>query len=100
MTGAMLNGLTGVIEVVLNLIQLLVIASIAISWVGADPNNQIVRFIVASTEPLYKPFRKIARKIPGPIDWAPMFVILIIVFFHRGILPYLRMLAYKGDMMP
>lgn len=96
MTGAMLNGITAVLEIILNMIQLLVLASVVISWVGADPSNQIVQMIRAITEPLYRPVRRFTSKIPGPIDWAPMIVILIVVFFHRGILPYLRILAIQS----
>jgi len=96
MTGAMLNGITAVIEIILNMIQFLILASVVISWVGADPNNQIVRMIRDLTEPMYRPIRKITGNFPGPIDWAPMIILLILVFIHRGILPYLRILAIES----
>lgn len=66
--------------VVLRMVQILVFASVLISWVGADPNNQMVQMVRSITEPLFRPFRKITRNIPGPLDWAPLTVLLIIVF--------------------
>lgn len=66
--------------IVLRMIQILVFASILISWVGADPSNQMVGMVRSLTEPLFRPFRTITRKIPGPLDWAPMLLLLVIVF--------------------
>jgi YggT family protein len=66
--------------IALRMVQILVFASVLISWVGADPNNQMVQMVRSITEPLFRPFRKLTRNIPGPLDWAPMIVLLIIVF--------------------
>lgn len=96
MFGPFANGIAAVIEIILNMVQLLVIASIIMSWVSADPNNQFVRMIHAMTEPLYRPLRKMTKGLPGPIDWAPMILLLIIVFIQVGVLPYIRMLGAPG----
>jgi YggT family protein len=94
--------LTGAIatiaELILNMVQLLVIASVIISWVGADPNNQIVRMIHSLTEPMYRPLRRLTRNLPGPIDWAPMLVLLIVIFLMVGVVPYIRMLGGAAPM--
>jgi YggT family protein len=66
--------------IALRMIQILVFASVLISWVGADPNNQMVQMVRSITEPLFRPFRKITRNIPGPLDWAPLTLLLVIVF--------------------
>jgi YggT family protein len=66
--------------IALRMVQILVFASVLISWVGADPNNQMVQMVRSITEPLFRPFRKLTRNIPGPLDWAPLMVLLIIVF--------------------
>lgn len=93
MTGAFAGGIAEVLDIILKFIQLLVIASIICSWVSADPNNQIVQLIYRSTEPLYKPFRRLTKRIPGPLDWAPVFVLLVIVFLQYSVVSYLRVLA-------
>ena len=87
--GHMINGLAFVLDLIFNLVQLLVIASIIISWVNADPYNPIVRTIRAITEPLYRPLRRLTSRIPGPLDFAPLILILIIVFLQKSLIPYL-----------
>ena len=87
--GHIINGLAFVLDLIFNLVQLLVIASIIVSWVNADPYNPIVRTIRAVTEPLYRPLRRFTSRIPGPLDFAPLLLILIIVFLQKSLIPYL-----------
>jgi YggT family protein len=93
MFGPLANGVAMVVDIILNMMQLLIVASIIISWVGADPNNQIVNAIRTITEPMFKPIRKLTRNFPGPLDWAPMILMLIIVFVQVGVVPYIRLLG-------
>jgi YggT family protein len=91
MFGPLANGIAMVVDIILNMMQLLIVASIIISWVGADPNNQIVTAIRTMTEPMFRPIRKLTKSFPGPIDWAPMILMLIIVFLQVGVVPYIRL---------
>jgi len=84
--------LSFVIELALNMAQVIVIASVIISWVGADPYNPIWQLIRNLTEPMYRPFRKLTQGFSGPIDLAPLIILLIITTLQRGILPHLKML--------
>ena len=93
MFGPLADGIAKVIELILNFVQLLIIASVIISYVGADPNNQIVRMIQGMTEPMFRPIRRLTRNLPGPFDWAPMLLLLFIVFLMVGVVPYIRMLG-------
>jgi YggT family protein len=97
MTAAFANGLAGVLDSVLFVLQIVVIASVVISWVNADPGNPIVRAIRAVTEPLYAIFRPITRKIPGPFDWSPIFVLLLIIFLQRSVVFYLTQYARSAN---
>jgi YggT family protein len=81
-----------VIELILNMAQVVVIASVIISWVGADPYNAIVQLIRNVTEPMYRPFRKLTQGFSGPIDLAPLIVLLIIATIQKGFLPYIKMM--------
>lgn len=83
------NGLAHVLDILLNLIQLVVIASVIISWVNADPYNPIVRMISAITEPIYRPIRKYTSRISSSIDLSPIVVVLIVVFLQKSLIPYL-----------
>jgi len=84
-----------VLELALNMAQVIVIASVLISWVGADPYNALVQLIRNITEPMYRPFRKITQGFSGPIDLAPLIVLLIIATIQKGFLPYLKMMVIQ-----
>jgi YggT family protein len=96
MFGPIADAIARILEVILNLIQVLVIASVLISWVGGDPGNQVVGVVRNLTEPLYRPLRRLTRNLPGPIDWAPMIVLLLVMFVQYGIIPYIRMEGRVG----
>jgi YggT family protein len=92
MPNPILGMISFIIELALNMVQLMVIASVIISWVGADPYNAIVQLIRNITEPMYRPFRKLTQGFSGPIDLAPLIVLLIIATIQKGFLPYLKMM--------
>jgi len=80
--GNFIRALAEVINIGLTLFMWIVVASAVLSWVRPDPYNPIVRFINQVTEPL---FYQIRRRIPsafGGIDFAPMIVILGVVFLR------------------
>ena len=97
MFGPLADTIARILEIILNMVQLLVLASIVISFVSGDPSNQIVQIVRNLTEPIYRPIRKLTRNLPGPFDWAPMIVMLICIFLTYGVVPYIRML---GGAMP
>ncbi|MDD5286564.1 MAG: YggT family protein [Desulfuromonadaceae bacterium] len=69
----------------LTIYKYILLASVVISWVNADPYNPIVNFIYRVTDPL---LRRIRRHMPdtGMIDLSPLvafvliYIIQIIVF--------------------
>ena len=89
MDAAIANGLAAVINFFLSFLQILVFASIIVSWVGADPGNPIVQLIHRSTEPIYRPLRKLTSRIPGPFDFAPLAIIALILFLQQSVVAYL-----------
>lgn len=91
MGNLVLSGLGHVLNMILNLLQLMVFVSVFISLLGADPSNPIVNFVERATEPLYRPLRQFTRNIPGPFDWAPFIVLLIIVFVQKTVVTWLLM---------
>jgi YggT family protein len=89
MGGALLDGLSAVVTMFTQMIQLLVIASIIVSWVG-DRSNPIVQMIYNITEPIFRPIRRLTSKIPGPFDWAPMVVLAIVILIQKVMEAILR----------
>ena len=59
--------------------ELLILASVILSWVRPDPYNPVVRFIRRSTEPVIDLVR---RSLPflraGMIDFSPIVVLLLL----------------------
>lgn len=82
MGAAMLDGLVAVVGMLTSMVQLLVIASVIVSWVG-DRSNPIVQMIYNITEPIYRPLRRLTSRLPGPFDWAPMLVLAIVIFIQK-----------------
>lgn len=77
----LLNGLGVILSSLLWMLNLLVFASVIMSWVSADPRNPLVQFVRNTTEPM---FYKIRRYLPpmGMLDLSPLVVILILQFLN------------------
>ena len=61
----------------LTIYKYILLASVIISWINADPYNPIVNFIYRVTEPV---LRRVRRYMPntGMIDLSPIVVFLLI----------------------
>ena len=57
----------------------LIIASVVLSWVGAQMRHPVVPLVYQLTEPVLWPFRKIIPSIAG-IDLSPLFALIAIRF--------------------
>jgi YggT family protein len=83
--GNLLMTVAGILEMAVNLYTVIIIVAALVSWVNADPYNQLVRVLRALTEPLY--FR-IRQKLPfvrvGGLDLSPLIVLLLLQLF-RGV---------------
>jgi len=71
------------VNFVFDLLMLLIIARVVISWIRPDPYNQLVRFIYESTESMLAPIREgIATLIPSsrnmPLDFSPIVAIILL----------------------
>ena len=56
----------------------IIIARAIISWMNPNPNNQLIRFICAITDPVLEPIRRMLPNMGG-IDISP-FVVMIIIW--------------------
>ena len=95
MISSVLYGLAHVTDVLFNLMTLVLIVSIAVSWFGVDPYNQYVRMVRNLSELICKPFRRFTDRIQGPFDFAPMLAMLGIVFLQKSIPMYLMRLSFQ-----
>ena len=82
--GSATGAIFDVVLYVLWALQWLVIIAALVSWVSPDPRNPIVRFLYLTTEPLFRPFRRLLPPSrTGGLDLSPLFVILAIYFVSR-----------------
>ncbi len=95
MISSLLYGLAHVADVLFNLMSLVLIVSIALSWFGADPYNQYVRMVRNLSDWMCRPLRQITNRIGGPFDLAPMLAMLIIVFLQKSVPMYLMRLSHQ-----
>jgi len=72
----------------------ILIGRIIISWVSADYDNPIVRFLYAATEPVLEPVRRRLPVFAGGFDLSPIVVWLAIIFLQRFLVRSLYDLAY------
>lgn len=88
-----LEGIATVLRIGLTLYMYIIIAHAILSWVNPDPYNPIVRLINQITEPvLYRIRRLIPTNFVG-IDFAPLIVLLIIIFLQNFLVQTLFQLA-------
>lgn len=86
----MLHAIAYILLKILGIIELLVIGRVVASWLDADPHNFIVRVLRETTQPLFILVRPLARKIPGPLDWSAVIILLGIEFLSLVITTLFR----------
>jgi YggT family protein len=73
----------------------ILIGRIVVSWVRADDNNPIVRFLYAATEPVLE---RVRSRLPiatvGGFDLSPVIVWLAVMFLQRFLVQSLYDLAH------
>ena len=70
--------MSGLVDLIFNLIELLVFVRVLMSWFNPDPYNQIVRLLYDLTEPFLRPIRE---RIPpqGGFDLSPIILMVILL---------------------
>jgi YggT family protein len=74
--GSTLYNVIGFVETVLTV---LIIARIAVSWIGLSPWHPVVRWLRIIVDPILAPFRRILPSFSG-IDFSPILAIVVIYF--------------------
>jgi YggT family protein len=81
------NILAKIVYELLSIYKYILLGSVIISWVNADPYNPIVRFIHGITEPL---LGRIRRFMPdtGMLDLSPLVAFFAIQLIQSAIVRY------------
>ena len=80
--GNLLIGLGKLISFFISIANFLVLASVIMSWVSADPRNGLVQFVRGVTEPLYYRIRKYVPTV-GMLDLSPIILIAALMFLDQ-----------------
>ncbi|MHB1127861.1 MAG: YggT family protein [Bacillota bacterium] len=80
--------LINIIKVAFQVLDLLIIARVIMSWIKHDPYNPIIRFVNEITEPVLSPFRKLMPR-GSMIDLSPLLAILILQLVERLVIQFL-----------
>ena len=71
----------------------ILLGRVVISYINADPNNPLIRFLYGATEPL---LQRVRAKLPvtsGGFDFSPIVVWLVVMFLQRFLVRSLYDLA-------
>ncbi len=90
-----LKAIATVFDMVLTVYMWILIARSLISWVNPDPYNPIVRFLYNVTDPVIYRLRRVLPLNFGAFDFAPMIVILAVIFLRILIVDSLLQLAMR-----
>jgi YggT family protein len=77
--GYLLQAISSVLGIALNIALVVIIARAVLSWVSPDPHNPIVRIINQLSEPILFPVRRRVPYFQG-IDLSPIIVLMVIYF--------------------
>ena len=70
-----------VIDMVFNLLQIIIIVRVVLSWLSHNPSNQFIQIIYQISEPILKPIREILPLAGRGFDLSP-----VVAFFLLGLL--------------
>ena len=90
-----MSAIAQLLDFLLTAYMWIIIGRAAISWVGADPYNPVVRFLYEVTEPVLSRIRRWLPVNMGSIDFSPMILILVIMFLQNFFIQTLRHLAMR-----
>ena len=81
---AFINALEGLFDTIVKLLELVIVIRVIISWVNADPYNNIVQMIHRISDPLLRPFQKLlpAWRLGG-LDLSPIFAFFCLEFIRE-----------------
>ena len=94
--GNLIQAVAFIIDRVLQLYYYVILITVLISWVNADPFNPVVRILRGMTEPV---FDWVRRRLPfttvGMVDLSPLVVFFSVWFLRLFLVPSLYELGLR-----
>ncbi len=92
--GELLKGLALLISLLFNVFYFVLVIRIILSWVDADPYNNIVQIIYAVTEPVLAPLRRLPLAVGG-LDFSPILAFIILYIVRNVLVNILYQIAFR-----
>ena len=92
--GEIFRSLALLASLIFNVLYFILVVRIILSWVGADPYNEIVRIVYMITEPILAPFRRLPLQV-GMIDFSAILAFVVLVVLRNFVVNILYQLAYR-----
>ena len=80
------NLLFTIINNAFNLLQMLILIRVILSWITHDPYNQFILLLYQITEPILKPVREILPMQSMGMDFSPIVVFFLLGFVKKLLL--------------
>lgn len=81
-------------SLIFNILYFLLVIRIILSWVGADPYNEIVRIIYMVTDPILAPLRRLPLQM-GMLDFSPIIAFILLVVIRNFLVNVLYQIAAR-----
>ena len=75
-----------IIENTFNLLQMLIMIRVILSWIPHDPYNQFIQLLYQTTDVLLKPIRDTLPLQSNGIDFSPILAFFLIGFVKKVLL--------------
>ncbi len=76
------------IDLIFNIIFIVLILRVLISWIPHNPYHPIVQYLYMITDPFLKPFQKIIPPFKFGIDFSPIFAFIAIAVLREIIFKF------------
>jgi YggT family protein len=83
-----------VVRVAFQILEVLIVVRVLMSWLRPSPANPVFRFVYDLTEPILGPVRRLLPAM-GPFDLSPLVALLLLYAVEAFILQALRSLLFS-----
>ena len=90
----LIRSLALLVTLLFNIVFILLVIRIILSWVNPDPYNEIVQVIYRITDPILMPFRRLPLQV-GMIDFSPIVAFLVLSVLRSFIVNILYQIAAR-----
>lgn len=86
LTRALMELVVEALRYVIHMYEVLILASVVMSWINMSPDHPVVQAVSMLTEPVYRWIRNTFSFIPfHPLDWSPMIFLFALALLERGL---------------